>query len=1381
MRNNRLKNTVFNSRSRRRGQALLLSVLVMIFIVLLGTTFIAIVASNMSNTARTGSKDEARQAAKAGINFADSQLTGSASGLDWRPEGTNPPSGNFYYSSFDNAQGWSQPFYTSQTGSVAKASFVKYPNPQGTSPSGDAANFMIRVSQVQSSDPDNTDNTKTGDIRIESIGFANDDPAAYYEVVAYKNGPANNPLTAAMRSVTNWDFNAATVPQGYLNVTGPGITTQGPTLTLSNATGYFDPNDCPFYVTITTLGAMDNTYPPQMGSAEVTGVTYVNGEPQLTIGTTQFNVNISSTNAALLVQKAANLGAPLTVNYDNANSTPVDYRISGANNFSGNPVNSPGSVWVNGGLVWFGTNPTTSGVSNFDGIKATNLVAPSAATATNPASILKVSGLFTSTILSPTATPVATVQVSGLTSSGTVSGELPSDSTSTPSTNPLITSGLVNDGLNRLQGSQDPTRQVQSFTPPDITSGGDGFGRYRQLTKYSTSTNASYPQAAVYGYGQGIYINNPTDVEKIGTTPMTQTQLHNLWFTPGTAPSSDTVLPTSYERAQIPAPPTSTTNSLEDQHMRGWVSPSQFLPRGAEVIINNNNTITVNLDPLEDNSATYPNANFASTSPTPDPTKGWRNVDGSLAGNSTYGGVYSQTFNWPANGTLFAEGNIRIRGVDNNATSSLTVVSMNNIYIDGSLKLINPSGASAKVLLLAKKNVVVNPTQVLEDIQAVTTLSAIPTAGATSISVNDLSNFEPGDYITIAGGSSVYGISTKSALTGAGTLTLNSALPATFVMPPTVAPVVQTAFDPRTDVGAYQATDTNRPYTTALRLSQPSDVIQRRVQWPNNTTNIRLAFRHSAEYRNAVEFAVNQATPNPTPPPPSPPSIASATLTNKINLTATSPEDLIQAADKAITVTYTENPLATPSPGTDTFPATPPADQPTAAAYSLNSLVSEMEAKRTAPNWNYGSTATPATKVDPNYNPTTPPTPYNQPPYYFLASSGSRYPFPNQYTPQPTVAAKNAYPPASEPSAPIFPQPTSGVMNLPMATSVWLLMNNTQTSLSLFPGLDIVNQLGFSPIFTGAAQDAAEDVLTTDQYFYQPHMSPPPPPASPTGPDPAYPHYYPGLQDNTTADATFTPDYVGQSNYDTRAQYTFDSRTLGTLPQAGSNEIVLQQNNATVNSSATPATTVQSYFTSKTSPTDAINAPMPFYRLSSLKLQNETFDSSSPPNLNSVSAGTTFDINAYVYAQDGGWYIIPGTNFDQSQYPYSATDTNNIVNNEDLNRDGVISQGESAAAYQYHRYNYQIAFTGSIMENQTAAPVDVREWMDKWATVNLFNANFSGGSVVSNTSLTYDSSNPATSNFGGITYFYDPTAAKVALATDPGFHAPVAPGLTYQG
>jgi len=1368
MRKYQIEQFVSHSKSRRRGQALLLSVLIMIFIVLLGTTFIAIVASNMSNTARTGSKDEARQAAKAGIEFADSQLTGSDQGLDWRPDVLNPPPAstdpayNYYYSSLDRAQGWSQPFYYNFNPPIPapayNAEFVKYPNVQDTSQAGSSANFMIRVSQVQANEPDNAGNTKTGDIRIESIGFADNDPAAYYRIVAYKTGPSNNPLTAAMRSVSNWDWTDNTVPQGTV---ANGST--GATFTLSNVEGTFQNGD---YVTVWDSVAN------QVG----------NGIASVSSGTVTVTASFTPS-VGSLVQKAAALGAPTSLNFDNATATNVDYRVSGINYIDGTPVNTPGSVWINGGLVWFGNN------------FATNLRSPLLDTnvqnGTQAASTVKVSGVITAKTIDsvdPTKAADGSVNVSW------INGTAPTTPTpmlaSSTAGNQFITSltpqqsdSLVSDGLNRLRGSLSPTRQVQNFTPPDITAGGDGFGRYRQLTEYSTSTDPNNPQASAYGYGEGIYINNPTDVEKVGSTPMTQTQLHDLWFGTGT---------TNYMRLGTPEAPTSTTNSLEEQHLRGWVSADQFLPRGAEVVLNDVNppTITVTLDARADNDSDTTNGfeNLYSTGSGSnvahlDQNKMLRDKSGNILQ-----GVYTHTFDWPTDGTLFAEGNIRIRGkisAANSPSNSLTVVSMNNIYIEGSI-----GAGSKKVLLLAKKNVTVNPTQVLDGTEVISTLASVPT-GDNHINVSDGSNFQAGDYIIIND------TLPRNVVSVSGDqLTLDGDVGNTY----SVGQIVHTVFDPTLGGTAL-------PSNVATRLATFTQAMTRRLRVSTtDPANIRLAFRHSAEYKKAlmvqIDTSLNGDKASGT-------RLDSAELNNKAATAYTDP--VITANRKYLQINYANTPLGTdglPSgpqvSGSDMFPdnfaATPyqtntgdATDTKAADNISLGDMYKQMLDKYTDPHWDYGDAKVPlpppppplpgtplalGTNVQSNRYYTFPSssTSGNQwadidnisdaatyhsdnakhPLFYSMASVGNRKDFSTTSDPYAPTAEPASYPINQQ----VYPAATTPFI-VPMATSMWLKINGIQATLqgdqwdSTLGSFFKVLQFGFSPLFVN--KDNAGNPIVTDIYQAD-------------GTTSAYPaQAYADMEDTLTSDQYFyqpygqenvTPTYGGntyakQTQFDKDSKYTLDSRLISdpAVTRGATNVLVLQLNDAEVGGHPLDYYYQNAY-------------QIPFYRISNLKLQNETLDNSSH-ELTAVGTGATFDINAYVYAQEGGWYVIPGTDFDSA-----------VKNGDDLNRDGVISQGESVAAYRYHHYNYQIVFTGAIMENQTAtvsdvaANSDVGLWMDKWATVKM---------TVPTATPTYDSENPATSNFNDILYYYDPTAAAGTLSTDPGFHAPAAPGLIYQG
>ena len=72
-------------------------------------------------------------------------------------------------------------------------------------------------------------------------------------------------------------------------------------------------------------------------------------------------------------------------------------------------------------------------------------------------------------------------------------------------------------------------------------------------------------------------------------------------------------------------------------------------------------------------------------------------------------------------------------------------------------------------------------------------------------------------------------------------------------------------------------------------------------------------------------------------------------------------------------------------------------------------------------------------------------------------------------------------------------------------------------------------------------------------------------------------------------------------------------------------------------------------------------------------------------------------VNAIIYAQEGCWFVLPGEYFDRAA---GATDRDG---------DGVVDSVE------YRRYNYEITVRGTIVENYTAPPAAVRDWMDKWA------------------------------------------------------------------
>ncbi len=234
----------------RRGQALLLAVLLMVFAALLGSTFITVVSLNLNQTARQQNLGSAQSAATAGLTFVNDKLNNSAPGERWRPYMTSPPPSstdpdfNFYYSAFDRAQGWTNNVNTVPAtgddwnkngitygaGDAAekreeqwlfidnqlrtdptKHLFVKFPDPRGASVLSGAPQFLTELRP-------NADGT----VRVDVIGQSSDDPSVFVREVRAKPGVPQNPLTSVARFVTNWDFSNNVVPSAAINSTVTG-------------------------------------------------------------------------------------------------------------------------------------------------------------------------------------------------------------------------------------------------------------------------------------------------------------------------------------------------------------------------------------------------------------------------------------------------------------------------------------------------------------------------------------------------------------------------------------------------------------------------------------------------------------------------------------------------------------------------------------------------------------------------------------------------------------------------------------------------------------------------------------------------------------------------------------------------------------------------------------------------------------------------------------------------------------------------------------------------------------------------------------------------------------------------------------------------------
>ena len=1244
---------------KRNGQALLITVLLMVLATAMAATFVTVVARNLQQTGGNAAEAEAQRALKAGLSYARLQL--QTQGLRWRPKNDAPPPSpydaeySFYYDDFDHSQNWHTTGVAPTDASYQSDGFVRLPDPRSTT-SGDALPFMLKVEKVQSGDADNAQNTRTGDLRISVIGRSSRSITTFARATIYQQGAARNPLTSALRTVSNWDFGARTVPSARVKSVSSNV------VTLENVRGAFPASS--FNVMFGDAfgargvrGAVAESYTSSTRALKLAAA--ISPLPQV----------------GERVELAAALGWQNAIDFDNngaleAARESVMWNLVTSNNASA------GGVRVNGGLLLHGDIRATLRSSQIS-----NAVP----------STIRASGLI-QFAAAPLASATSSTRISGEHSNGATANValLPSDSRDFPWVQNGVSSSekaqLVDDGANRIAGNPDATRVVEAFEPPDI-SGGGAQNRYRLLSQSSPPADANAPSSAsLYGYGQGIYLNNEEDREQAtqngARREMTPDELRLLWTSHATTPN--------FLRLATAAKRTTTADqnkSLEEQHLRGWIAPDEFRARGALVEINADNTITITLDSRDDGLAFSLGAA---------PHKGWRDANGLLKGDANAGGVYRQTFAWPQNGVIFGEGNLRVRGTATNSPRSLTIVSMNNIYIEGSL-----GAGTKKIALLAKQNVVLNPTRVLERPDDQTLLrQAITSYPATQIRVFDASGFTRGDWIFVDNPSSSteQDVCVESVDTTNNIIYLNAATPLTSTTSQPVLRPVRIKTDPIQNSGV--------PFNRYNRLERFGHVLQRRFKW-NGSGEVRLALRHSAERKAALRVPYFDGVGAPT----------STRLGFKIANNVGS--SLIQRDEKVLSVTDGANTLnawgiARPLPnGTKT------------TQYDLNWLggdgtlgapLGTLRSVRTAPSWRYADPTTPLIFNDYGVVPINSSRP-QVPPFYFLAGVGNRL----EPSPSPTPVI-NVWPYRKN----VKPSGAAG-FDIPMATSVISTLNGRFSNVGT-SGIrgdvwnttsndwERVGQFGFNPIHGAAfpdtnTTDETEDVATVDSSFYAPYVS-----------NPVVPSWY--LNDSRVLDAA----------------------------QNGVNNVSLRFNNRRVDG----VYAVENYFNATTG-----NGQMPFYNLARLKLENLTFNSSH--EIESLAPSATIEVRAFVYAQEGSWWVLPSDLFDAT-----------ARNNTDQNRDDFISRSEQIAGLRFARQNVKINFIGAICENRTPVvntvgnvPGVVADWMSKWAHVSLNAGNFQNAYL--------DNANVANGNYGAIGYSFDEDIAKGSFDEDDGLHIPLPP------
>ena len=223
------------------------------------------------------------------------------------------------------------------------------------------------------------------------------------------------------------------------------------------------------------------------------------------------------------------------------------------------------------------------------------------------------------------------------------------------------------------EGSENGSMKELEAPLIDLKLEKGGLTRYRQLTKNTGKLLADGKKSGEYGWGDGIYINNENDVQKESETLFGGYTLRADWLTPG--------------------------NRISDN----WRGP-YYIPKGV--------VITLYTDKISIQRTDFNTQNISTV---------WRDENGVL--KPSWGSTC--VMDYPKNGVIYAEGNIRIKGMLK-ADTQLTVVSNENIYIEGNLLKNRPSDTNildavdtesykiadpgSAISLLARKNVVVNPT-----------------------------------------------------------------------------------------------------------------------------------------------------------------------------------------------------------------------------------------------------------------------------------------------------------------------------------------------------------------------------------------------------------------------------------------------------------------------------------------------------------------------------------------------------------------------------------------------------------------------------------------------------------------------------------------------
>ncbi len=618
---------LYSENSRQRGQTLVIAIMVMFILAVVATVFIALVARNLSRSARHYSMDAVASIAEAGIRYADEMLTTSDEGADWRPVPDNvgqatpgdlaagtPPTavGNWQtaFKDLDPDFQWVRPYWPTELGFAGPSGgYTRFNSGQGR--------FLLRVSY----NPD-PNIVMSKYIKIESVGrwgtIDVTDPTTMHDVSAYqlrRETTAFKPIgiTDYSRFITNKDSRPGDFALGV-----PG-------------------------------------YKTTFGRSSGQG------------GTSQYGMR-------------------------------------------GGPIR------VNGNLLWHGLWTLDSDQDKYSidvflrGVQANDITG-------SATDVLPIDGVEVAGDIKCDADPandakavrVRVHQILGTTK--TIIPVFPSD-------DPAFTTadGFYRDGSDSkvdVGTGATPTfrpRGVKRIEPPlvDQPDPTNTTTRYKVLTLNSGERRLvgnSWASLGALGWGQGVYINNPGDKQDNSDTLGGSFSLRADWMQP------NNMMSTSWKGPYY-VPPGAVIELLpNDKDAHGnycfRITRTDVLSSGRYY---GQNAMWSDAD-----GRGRPDWGATIRMPYPDPDNGRVISDGNGGTKRIRG-----------NGVIYAEGNIRIRGMLPPGMK-LTVVSNQNIYIEGNLlknrapqmlgsgDVSNYRGAdpTCGLALLARQNVVVNTTQFL--------------------------------------------------------------------------------------------------------------------------------------------------------------------------------------------------------------------------------------------------------------------------------------------------------------------------------------------------------------------------------------------------------------------------------------------------------------------------------------------------------------------------------------------------------------------------------------------------------------------------------------------------------------------------------------------